>query len=169
MRWRNDERSYKETIMNQETYKARREKMCAFLRTLKPEQFNIYFFKRETECGSVCCIAGWCPSVFPDRFKFVYIDDNPDYRYTIVWDLQNKEDFKASFWGRSLNQVASFFGFKLSEIDAEGNGEENLSPLDPEYYYEVHNYVPKPDSCNVINVDIETACKAIMECEYVDA
>ena len=51
------------------------EKIIAFLETLDEQQFNyeVYVtdFDKETNCGTVCCVGGWFPRIFPEDFQWI--------------------------------------------------------------------------------------------------
>lgn len=55
--------------------KRRLRKLIAFLRTLKPKQFNFGdvvsdYKKNGHVCGTVCCAIGWTPAVFPQLVRW---------------------------------------------------------------------------------------------------
>lgn len=57
------------------TKKEKFKKIIDFLGKLKSSQFNYRAFVQEfdekNKCGTVCCVAGWFPAIFPKNFKWV--------------------------------------------------------------------------------------------------
>lgn len=51
------------------------EKIIAFLETIYESQFNyqvyVTAFDECTDCGTVCCVGGWFPKIFPEDFEWV--------------------------------------------------------------------------------------------------
>lgn len=54
------------------TKKQKWEALIAFIDQLREEQFKYSFFVSEMRhgCGTVCCIAGWFPKIFPKDWEW---------------------------------------------------------------------------------------------------
>lgn len=52
--------------------KQRIQKIIDFLETLKPDQFSLDVIVKESKnaCGTICCIYGWFPRIFPEEFSW---------------------------------------------------------------------------------------------------
>ncbi len=82
-------------------------KLAAFLRTLPKVQFNLAIVAMESsECGTVACAAGWCPTVFPHTMKWV---KNEDLAQTMSVRRRNPKHVKVH-QGSSLRTVAAYLG-----------------------------------------------------------
>ena len=118
-------------------YRNRFEKLLAFLKTLKREQFNYSRWVTEydyaNKCGTVCCAAGWLPQVFPKEWAWI-IDPNwgaevfmPNYR-----PLDTVEEYLQRFFGMNNYEVyALFYGdleyqdmYNLPIVNSDGNLED---------------------------------------------
>lgn len=58
--------------MNQSVYNKRLLKLAAFIEKLPEKKFDIHSMvakkNKHGDCGTVCCIAGWLPKVFPGNW-----------------------------------------------------------------------------------------------------
>ncbi len=50
------------------TFKRRRQKMAAFLRSLKRSQFDMRIVRNA--CGTKACVMGWMPTAFPRKMRY---------------------------------------------------------------------------------------------------
>lgn len=121
-------------------------KLAQFLQALKPSDWDYGVIRSgkgkvvveeqvKVSCGTVACGLGWCPNVFPTRFKSVIekdsltVDDEGEINYDIyvefVTDKGKQVDATVTsgdraFYGRvDINDYAqSFFGMTDTEFDS---------------------------------------------------
>lgn len=84
----------------------------------KPEQFDMTYFHRETECGTVACLAGWACILFDS--EYYYDEWNPELatyfvntaqkilrisdRETAIFDADNDENAVIAVLAELLRQ-----------------------------------------------------------------
>lgn len=92
-------------MTKKEVIQERRDKLLDFMRNLPAEKFKIDSVVLEinkNQCGTVCCVEGWLPAVFPGSFKWSIGD--PEDSWT--WGVQgvNSDEFfsvpKETMWDR---------------------------------------------------------------------
>lgn len=89
-------------------------KLAAFLRTLKPKQFDFgewvsearFEEKQATKCGTTCCAIGWCPSVFPRS-----------WRWNVGRWGRLLPELKDASIGTASQDGQAFFGIDAGEFD----------------------------------------------------
>lgn len=94
-------------------YRDRLLKLAAFLETLARDEFYFgeyvkHYERKDAEiCGTVCCAIGWCPSVFPRRWKWVQL-------YAAVKPILH--EYK-NYYHPERASGAAFFGLNWEEYD----------------------------------------------------
>jgi len=109
--------------------KQRLEKLCVFLDTLKPKNFNITEWvtshDNDHPCKTVACAIGWCPKVFP-RSK---------WKWSEVFN-------EVAFDGEDPTEgMVDFFGISA----ARGTYETRENPFYHQYYgkHKIKKVTPK--------------------------
>jgi hypothetical protein len=120
----------------------KREKFLAiieFLEKLDESQFDYGDFVSKTDdngCGTVCCVAGWFPAIFPNDFKWEskvftgIIETNGNYSRTDFLEIDGSFD------------LALFFGEEFYQIDLNLPITDSESKL-PEVIHLFKTYVEK--------------------------